>query len=465
MLDALPAHLTYCDPEYRVRFANAAFADFVGRDVGEVIGRHIRELLGDELFNLNEPYARRALAGEPQQFDRVVSDAAGRTRRLQATFTPHMVGSQVDGFFVFVRDIGARDELERRLASEATYHRAFLASEVAKATLDGAGMVLESNPALGRLLGIDADVLVGHGLVELFPESERETERARIDALFVGGLAEATVERMLRRGDGELRWVIYSLALAEGDGVAPAFGIAQFQDISERKAVEDELRRSRERLTEAEQIARIGSWDLDLATRRSRWSPGIARIFGLDPVELEADHDQTVAELVYSEDRAFVISTLERAVDERTPFTIEYRVVRPDGRMRTLSVRGDVVVDENGRAVRLVGVAQDITETKLTHDVLQRASAELEKRARELESLARAQHPEEAPAAVGASLTARQLEILQLVAEGLTNAAIARRLFISEPTVKWHLRETLRKTGCSNRAEAVARVFGAQPRD
>jgi len=57
-------------------------------------------------------------------------------------------------------------------------------------------------------------------------------------------------------------------------------------------------------------------------------------------------------------------------------------------------------------------------------------------------------------------LTARQLEILRLIAHGHTNAAIAQQLFVTEGTIKWHVIQILAKTNSSNRAEAIARVLG-----
>ena len=59
-----------------------------------------------------------------------------------------------------------------------------------------------------------------------------------------------------------------------------------------------------------------------------------------------------------------------------------------------------------------------------------------------------------------AALTHRQLEILKLAALGLSNAQIAQRIFVSEATVKWHIKQILSKTNTVNRTEAVARVFG-----
>ena len=107
----------------------------------------------------------------------------------------------------------------------------------------------------------------------------------------------------------------------------------------------------------------------------------------------------------------------------------------------------------------MVGIAQDITDAKLAREALQATSYDLERRAIELQKLAFRTAAE--PAEPHAPLTSRQLEILRLVAEGLTSIQIAKRLFLAEATVKWHVKQILTKTASSNRAEAVARVFGA----
>jgi DNA-binding CsgD family transcriptional regulator len=109
--------------------------------------------------------------------------------------------------------------------------------------------------------------------------------------------------------------------------------------------------------------------------------------------------------------------------------------------------------------LRLVGIVQDITEARLAQEALQSTSADLGRRALELQQLAvRSQAaPREED---DLRLTQRQLEILRLIAHGLTNAAIAEQLIVSEATVKWHVRQILARTGASNRAEAVARVLG-----
>jgi DNA-binding NarL/FixJ family response regulator len=102
---------------------------------------------------------------------------------------------------------------------------------------------------------------------------------------------------------------------------------------------------------------------------------------------------------------------------------------------------------------------QDITEVKLAQEALQSTSDDLERRANELQQLALRTATE--PAAIPhAPLTSRQLEILRLIAQGLSNAKIAEQLVVTEGTIKWHVRQILAKTNSTNRAEAVARVLG-----
>lgn len=162
---------------------------------------------------------------------------------------------------------------------------------------------------------------------------------------------------------------------------------------------------------------------------------------------------------MYPEDRELVTQTLKRAIADRSSFSLEMRAIRADGRVRALRNQGEVVVDDTGEPIRVVGIVQDITDAKLAQEALQNTSADLERRAAELQRLA-LRTATEPPATPHASLTTRQLEILGLIAQGLTNAAIGERLVVTEGTIKWHVRKILAKTNSTNRAEAIARVLG-----
>ena len=316
------------------------------------------------------------------------------------------------------------------------------------------GRVLAANPAACHILGrsqAEICALGRQGMADVTDERWGPLLAERERTGHTRGVA-----RMIR-GDGVSIEVEMSAQIfREADGSERSCTI--MRDVTDRVGIERELRASRERLAEAERVARMGSWAWDIAKDRVSWSDGLFEIYGLTP----EGFDPTLGggeERVYPDDRDRVREAVRRAVAERSSFTIEYRALRADGRVRTLRNRGEVVVDSAGTPIRVVGIAQDITDAKLTQEALQNTSSELERRALELQRLALDTMSEPAPDA-RAALTPRQLEILRLVADGLTSAEIGRRLFVTEATVKWHVKQILAKTASANRAEAVARVLG-----
>jgi len=453
------AHVAYWDKEMCIRASNDGFARFVGRPGDEIAGRSAREILGEDLYELNLPYANLALGGQQQRFYRAAPLPDGGARHVEALFVPDRAGDEISGFWAIVTEV----DPERAAAgspAESVYRMAFFASPVGKAIFDEAGQLLQVNPALAHTVGEDPDALVGRRLVELLDPPEQDRESARLAALFAGVPAGEARECRIAHQDGRSVWVLLSLALAKPTRRRGPLGIAQFQNIAAKREAEDRLRESRERLIEAERVAGIGSWELDLRTGQMHWSAGLYSIFGKqqseDPVWLE----DGLNERVYVEDRQLAKDTLERALVERTGFDIQPRIVRGDGRIRVLEVHGEVIVDTEGQPIRVIGIAKDVTERVSARDALAQAGADMALKARELQGLADGLADQTRPhPGARELLSARQLEIMTLIAQGHTNGSIARRLYLSEATVKWHIKQILAKTGAANRAEAVAKVF------
>lgn len=316
------------------------------------------------------------------------------------------------------------------------------------------GTVLAANPAACQILGRTEAEICSLGRQGLADHADERWAPLLEERERTGGTRG--VARMVR-GDGEAIEVEMSARIFhDAHGAERACTI--IRDVTDRVRMERELHDSRQRLAEAEQVAHIGSWEWDVAADRVSWSDGLFQIYGLAPAEFDPTLEGG-QQRVYPDDRERVRETLQRALAERSPFTLEYRAVRADGRLRTLRIRAETIVDEAGEPIRVVGIAQDITDAKLAREALQSTSSELERRAIELQQLALERSTEPNPER-HAPLTPRQLEILGLVAEGLTSGQIAERLYLAEATVKWHVKQILTKTASSNRAEAVARVLG-----
>jgi diguanylate cyclase (GGDEF)-like protein/PAS domain S-box-containing protein len=123
-----------------------------------------------------------------------------------------------------------------------------------------------------------------------------------------------------------------------------------------------ELQRANTELAEAQEIARIGSWEWDLKTNEVCWSEQLYRIFGL-PAEYKPTY-RSFLELVYPSDLARVEGVVGKSVSEKIPLQYECRVVRPDGSLRTIHALGETTSDADGTPVRVIGTCQDITERK-----------------------------------------------------------------------------------------------------
>lgn len=141
-------------------------------------------------------------------------------------------------------------------------------------------------------------------------------------------------------------------------------GIAGLRiDITALKQAQAALRESEERLDRAQAIAEIGSWELDLATRRYIWSKELYRIRGLDPAAFAPDFDN-VSPFVHPDDLDAVHQWLVALMAGRQQMAMETRILRPDGGIRLLRVDGRAILDQAGRVIRIAGTMQDITDRR-----------------------------------------------------------------------------------------------------
>ena len=162
---------------------------------------------------------------------------------------------------------------------------------------------------------------------------------------------------------------------------------AQLGSAVRRKRAEEELRHHEQRLAEAQALAHLGSWEWDIGRNQLTWSDELYRICGLDPGDGPIQYD-AYEQLIHPDDRAAARDVVQTAQRLGQPFDREYRIVRPDGAIRTLHGRGKVVVDEEGHPVRMMGVALDITERTQFEEQLRRTAEDLARSNADLEQFA-----------------------------------------------------------------------------
>lgn len=170
--------------------------------------------------------------------------------------------------------------------------------------------------------------------------------------------------------------IITTFAIALG-AILAAIGLAMFLEKQLNRQIANyehlidqnikQLQKSQASLARAQQIARLGHWDLHLDTGELYWSDEVFRIFGLEPGECEPSYDFFLS-FVHPDDRQMVRDSVDRAVRDRTPYPVEHRIIRPDGSIHVVSELGDLTLDSKGQPIRYVGVVRDITEQKIAED-------------------------------------------------------------------------------------------------
>ena len=155
-----------------------------------------------------------------------------------------------------------------------------------------------------------------------------------------------------------LRTTKMPMRTAAGDLIG-VLGIAH--DITETRRQEEALRESRERMALAADAGNVGIWDFHPEQNRLIWDEWMYRIHGVDPAEFGGTYEAWRKGL-HTEDLARVDAQVTAALNAGTPFDTEYRIVRPDGAIRYIKVKGQVFKDAQERPVRMIGVNIDVTE-------------------------------------------------------------------------------------------------------
>ncbi len=164
-----------------------------------------------------------------------------------------------------------------------------------------------------------------------------------------------------RRKDGSEYWVRSTIVpFLDAHGLPEQY-ISIRTDITSVKAHETALVISEDRQRRAQEFGNIGTWDWNIQTGELYWSERIAPLFGHAPGSLATSYENFV-NAIHPDDREAVAAAVDASLQGDRPYEIEHRVVWPDGTIRWLLERGAVTRDSEGRALRMLGVVQDITE-------------------------------------------------------------------------------------------------------
>jgi two-component system cell cycle sensor histidine kinase/response regulator CckA len=239
--------------------------------------------------------------------------------------------------------------------------------------LDQAHRVIRYNRVLAEMLRIPPEGIEAGNATELLRGVAAELEdpeafQRRSVELWANPEARST--DVLRFKDGR---VFERFIAPHRIGSTIVGRVVSLRDIGPAMRTEQALEQHRAFLEKAQEIGHIGSWVAELdGSDRLGWSAETHRVFGVPLGQFEGSIAAFFA-FVHPDDRAAVRDASDAAEAESRPYDIEHRVVRPDGTVRWVHERAALVQDPQGRALRLVGTVQDITERRLLEDQLRQS--------------------------------------------------------------------------------------------
>ena len=215
--------------------------------------------------------------------------------------------------------------------------------------------------------GVKEEDIIGKYHYEVFPEMPQKWKDVHQRCL--AGAIESNDDDYFERPDGSItynRWECRPWRKIDGE----IGGIITYTEVTtERKKVENALKETNNKLINAQRVAKIGSWENSLTTNDLQWSEEMYHILGFPPNTSINLEDAT--RIFPPEEIMRFQQAVSNAINKDVPYSIDYKIVRLDGAVRYIHDEGEVVRDEHGQAVRMIGTTQDITDRRRAEVIIQ----------------------------------------------------------------------------------------------
>ena len=380
ILDALPSLIGYWDRDLHNRVANRAYCEWFGVAPDRLHGHHMRDVVGDEMFERNLPLVEAVLRGEPQRFERTMPrrDGAGPRHALGHYF-PDIVDGEVRGFYVLVHDITELTESRLRLAAAQRDNQALLETIQDRAIVsvtDRAGRITEISDSFCRISGYSRAELLGRNHRVINSGTHGGAFWTEMWRTISSGRAWRG-EVCNRAKDGSLYWVDSIISPFLGaDGKIDKY-VSIRTDVTARKRAETELLETSSLLkavlsaaSEVSIIATNVDGEITLFNRGAerllghdhaevvgRCTPAVFHVseeIAARGAELSAEYGEPIAGF-----RVFA-----HEPEHHGPETREWTYVRKDGRHVPVSLTATAMRDDRGQLFGYLGVAHDVSRQK-----------------------------------------------------------------------------------------------------
>lgn len=371
--DALPILVAYIDKDCRYRFVNNAFQSLHKSTHGDIQGKHIREVIGDQAWSSIHKYIERVMNGETANYEEKITYKNNVTRYVRGMLIPHYgSGPEIEGFYALVSDITEQKYFEESLQmSEDRYGSLFENVPVGICINTHDGRIIAYNPALQKITGYTKTDMTNARTNDFYA---RPYERKHLLEEFSnrGSLRDYQVD--LRRKNGKIFHAMINIVPHVMAGEKTLLTV--IQDITEQKKDRDALIESERRLADIINFLPDATFALDNQGRVIAWNRAMEEMTGVRGVTIlgKANYEHSIpfygkrqpilADLVLKPDRnaekyySFIAKDMDRLIAEsRSPLNV-------NGKSLYLWAKASPIYDLDGNITGVIQSIRDITGQK-----------------------------------------------------------------------------------------------------
>ncbi|MFX0098506.1 MAG: PAS domain S-box protein [Candidatus Hodarchaeota archaeon] len=374
LLSALTSSTTdllafYEAPSMEITWANKAHVDALGMPLEEILGKRCYAIWHQRSAPCDDcPVVKAFSSGKEEESETTGAD--GRNWWIKGQPVKDNEGNVI-GVLEVTRNITDRKKMEEELRESKELYESLLKTIPDPVVVLQDGIYKYTNTTFTDVFGYTQDdVKKGLSFYKLVKEKDRGIVKQRYEDRLAGKEMSKIFTINLISKDGREIMCETSATKIEFEG-RPA-DLVVMRDISERVRAKETAIETEMLLKKSQKAARLGYYEMDLNNNTVKASDELKEIMGLDLLKIKDNEylDYLVNKLVHPEDKKTVKRAIEGILLGERSDLYEFRIVRPDGSIRTLWGDGELIKDDNGNPVKLVGTAQDVTDRIIAEEKL-----------------------------------------------------------------------------------------------
>ncbi len=378
IIESISDAIIITDLNFNVISWNKGAEQIYGWKRSEIIGKSVPQFLKTTLLNETVDVAGKKIFEEGYWKGEAIQERKDGKKIfvLNATTLVKDIDGNPIGTVGVNRDISERKKNQQELeAAEIRYRTIFEQSPDMIIIMDPVTKKpVEFNDKVCELLGYSQKEFLKMKIHEYEVNENQEEVKSHVEQILRDGSADFETKFLTKKG--EILDIFARVKVIELSGKTYFQSICQ--DISESKKADKVLKERELLLQKTQEIGKIGSFEMDLSTNDVVWSDQLYKLFGWKKEGKKIDYEKVLA-LIHPDDREWAIKVSSEAAKKQKPYTLEHRVIHPDGKIFDLLIKGDVIRNDRNEAVKIGGITQDITDRKKAETKIKEIKERLER--------------------------------------------------------------------------------------